>query len=159
MNKIIIGLNTIILIVGLAISGFQINTKNTVRLRLDPSIVKVSGDKSLSGEIQIFNCGKDTIRLPEYVGIGYEGDVFNDYYFDILDNNKKPVKIDKIHYKSVLNPNTLVPIAPGHNFKYRFKVIHYPIRIPGEYYVRVVFCNDLAFLGASDYIKLSIKKH
>lgn len=157
-NKIAIRLYIIAIISCFIMSGFQLVIKSQIRLKLDQSLVKQGTGSVITGEMEIFNCGTDTIRIPKYVGAGYEGDVFNDYYFDILDSKKNVIKTNKIHYPSVENPSVIIPVAPGNSFKYKLHVIHYPIQKPGIYYLRVVFCNEMAFLGASDFIKLSVKR-
>jgi hypothetical protein len=117
-----------------------------------------SGIQLINGCLTIKNWSGSELRLPKELGAGYKGDLTNEYYFEILDENKQNIEdFEKIHYVEGINPGPYFILAPGKNHIYRFKNSFYQFSKPGKYYIRVVFANEQSVLEASNYDSITVK--
>lgn len=144
------------LIITILLFSFQSHENIKTDFNISPDTIKLSLEKHSLNEYQFEFFVRNSTRKALNVFFcvyGYKGDVLNSYYLEILKAQKDTLEIYEVerrHYSEVMCPVTDT-IPPNESKRYNNYGYLYPLKKTGKYYIRLVFCNEMAFLGKTNY--------
>ncbi|MFA6152599.1 MAG: hypothetical protein WC716_14845 [Chitinophagaceae bacterium] len=147
-------------------SSFTLYGKKKIEVILKCDVTSISLDtfSYVGYSIGIKNLNYKPFKLKkDYLICGYSEDSsYIDYYIEmylIADNKKKEVLKYAGNYPIVEYFGEYICLSKSETVKYKDMTSLYPFQKPGKYIFRIVFCNENAFLGKSNWESVQVLGH